>query len=94
MKRCSREAIKVHVEICHLLVNLCIFGNLIIGTLNTNSRITNSRSRFASHATNDVAFKKTQGPIERPTNIIIINDFLEWVLVFNVFVAFTRFALV
>ena len=94
MEICSREAIKVYIEICHLMVNLYIFGNLIIGILNTDTSIINSHSAFASHATNGVAFKKTQGPIQGPTNISIVNDFLEWVLVFNVFVAFTRFALV
>ena len=94
MERCTREDIKVYIEICHLMVNLYIFGNLIIRVLNTNGPIINSRSAFASHVTNDVTFKKTQGPIQGPTNISIVGDFLEWVLVFNVFVAFTRFALV
>ena len=87
----SMDSVISGVECFHLVINIFIFCYVIIWNYNISKHLQEQFLNSQSHAAKDTLHKGIQKRFEMQQGTFpIINNVIEWVLVFNIFVTITR----
>ena len=87
----SKESVISGVECFHLVINIFIFCYVIIWNYVTSIQLREQFLNSQSHAAKDTLHKGIQKHFEMQQETFpIINNVIEWVLVFNILITVTR----